>query len=128
MNTVQEPQTVIVTTKNTASLTLGIIALVIGVLSLLVGWIPFLGLFAMPTAIIGLLLAGIGFLIALFKGGKGIGMPLIAGIICVGAFILPILSTGGMSAAITKAMGEASKKVESDRKARDDEETKLKTA
>jgi len=124
----QEPQTVIVTTKNTASLTLGIIALVVGVLSLLVGWIPFLGLLALPTAIIGLLLAGAGFVIALFKGCKGIGMPLLGGIICVGAFILPILSTGGTSAAIAKAVDETSKKLATQRKTQQDEETKAKSA
>lgn len=33
--------TVTVTTKNTASLTLGIIPLILGVLGLIVGWIPF---------------------------------------------------------------------------------------
>jgi len=106
-----EPQTVIVTTKNTASLTLGIIAIVVGVLSLLVGWIPFLGLLAMPTAIIGILLAVVGFIIALFKQFKGVGMPVLGGAICFAAFIVPILSTGGTSAAITKAMQDASKQV-----------------
>jgi hypothetical protein len=129
MNTT-EPQTVIVTTKNTASLTLGIIALVVGVLSLLVGWIPFLGLIAIPAAIIGLLLAGIGFVIALFKSGKGIGMPLLGGVICVGALILPILSTGGTSAAITKAAEESKKSTSStsQKKIQEDVETKAKTA
>lgn len=126
--TSQEAQTVIVTTKNTASLTLGIIALVVGVLSLLVGWIPFLGLLAIPTAIIGLLLAGIGFLIALFKSGKGIGMPILGGVVCVGALILPILSTGGTSAVITKVVDETSKKVTSEMKAQEDTQTQAKTA
>lgn len=129
--TSQEPQTVILTTKNTASLTLGIIALVVGVLSLLVGWIPFLGLLAIPAAIIGLLLAGIGCVIALFKSGKGIGMPLLGGVICVGALTLPILSTGGTSAAITKAAKEASKKSTSSAsqmKVQENDETKEKTA
>src|SRR5687768_1846159 len=93
MSTSPPEQTVIVTTKNTASLTLGIIALVIGVLSLLIGWIPYLGLIALPVAVIGLLLAGIGFGIALVKAGKGIGMPVLGGIICCGAIALPILST-----------------------------------
>jgi len=90
MSTSPPEQTVIVTTKNTASLTLGIIALVIGVLSLLVGWVPYLGLVALPVAVIGLLLAGI----ALVKGGRGFGMPVLGGIICCGGFVLPILSTG----------------------------------
>jgi len=124
----QEPQTVIVTTKNTASLTLGIIAIVVGVLSLLVGWIPFLGLLAIPAAVIGLLLAGIGFVIALFKRGKGFGMPLLGAGICIAAFILPILSTGGTSAAITKAVADTSKQVAAAQQSQEDAEAKEKTA
>jgi hypothetical protein len=93
---------------------------VVGVLSLLVGWIPFLGLLAMPTAIIGLLLAGFGFVIALFKRGKGIGMPLLGAGICIAAFILPILSTGGTSAAITKALQDTSKQITSQEKSQED--------
>ena len=124
----QEPQTVIVTTKNTASLALGIIALVVGVLSLLVGWIPFLGLLAIPTAIIGLILAGIGFVIALFTGCKGIGMPLLAGAICTAAFFLPILSIGSTSEAIAKAVGSNSQKAVSQEKTQEDEEANAKTS
>jgi hypothetical protein len=123
-----EPQTVIVTTKNTASLTLGIIAIVVGVASSLVGWIPFLGLLAMPTAIIGLLLAGIGFVIAFFKGGKGIGLPLLGGGICVAAFILPILSTGSTSVAITKAVADTSKEVAAAQQSQESALAKVKAA
>lgn len=112
-----QPREVIVTTKNTLSLTLGIISLVIGVLAILVGWIPFLGLLAIPFAVIGLFLAGIGGLIALVKGFKGIGMPLLGGFICAVGFILPILSTGATSAAITKAADEVSQDM---KKARED--------
>ncbi|HNU50207.1 MAG TPA: hypothetical protein PKJ98_04730 [Verrucomicrobiota bacterium] len=107
----ETPQTVIVTTKNTASLTLGIIAIVVGVLSLLVGWVPFLGLLAMPTAFIGLLIAGVGFLIALCKRGKGVGMPVLGGLICLAALMVPVLSTGGTSVALTKAVQAESNRV-----------------
>ena len=116
----QEPQTVILTTKNTASLTLGIIAIVVGVLSLLVGWIPLLGLLAIPVAIIGLILAGIGFVIALCKGGKGIGMPLLGGVICVAAFVVPIL----MSALVAQAVGETSIAVAEQKQSHETEESK----
>jgi hypothetical protein len=129
MNTPTPPQTVLLTTNNTASLTLGIVAVVVGVLSLLVGWIPYLGLLAIPAAFIGLLLAGLGFVIALFKGCKGIGMPLLGAAICVAAFILPILSTGGTSAAIStasKAVNEASHKVTSQKQGQADTEAKAK--
>jgi len=123
MSTSPPEQTVIVTTKNTASLTLGITALVVGVLSLLVGWIPFFGLIALPVAVIGLLLAGIGFGIAVVKGGKGIGMPVLGGLICCGAFVLPILTTGGMSALFSKAKDEASRQIASQKAERQRSET-----
>lgn len=102
----------VITAKNTASLVLGIISLVIGVLAIGVGWVPLLGLLAIPFAIVGLLLAGIGALIALFKGFKGIKMPFLGAFICVIGFILPILSTGGTSVALTKAAGEMSQRME----------------
>jgi len=111
----EQSREVIVTTKNTPSLTLGIISIVIGVLGMLVGWIPFIGLLAVPLAIIGLTLAGIGGLIALMKGFKGIGMPLLGGLISVMALVLPILSTGGTSAAITKAVDEVSRSIDESR-------------
>ena len=95
---------------------------------MLVGWIPFLGLLVIPAAIIGLLLAGIGFVIALFKGCKGIGMPLLGVGICIAAFILPILSTGGTSAAITKAVDKTSKQVAAQQGSQGDGEAKAKAA
>ena len=72
---------VAIITKNTPSLVLAIISLVIGVLAILVGWIPFLGLLAIPSAIFGFIIAGIGALIALFKGFKGIKMPSLGGFV-----------------------------------------------
>ncbi len=111
----QQPQEVILTTKNTASLTLGIIATVVGVLALLIGWVPFLGLLAVPVAIVGLSLAFIGVVIALVKNFKGIGMPILGGVICGIAFIVPVVSTGGTSAAITKTIDETHREMESAR-------------
>jgi hypothetical protein len=77
-----------VTTKNTVSLTLGIVAIVVGVVALLIGWVPFLGLFAIPAAIIGFLLAAAGLIVALLKKGKGAGLPIVGLLICVAALIL----------------------------------------
>lgn len=110
-----QPAEVILTTKNTASLTLGIIATVVGVLALLIGWVPFLGLLAVPVAIVGALLALIGVVIALAKKFKGIGMPVLGGVICGIAFIVPIVSTGGTSAAITKSIDDTTREMESAR-------------
>ena len=75
-----------------------------------------------------MLLAGIGLVIALFKSGKGIGMPLLGGAICIAAFVLPIISTGGTSAAITKAVDKSSKMVNSERTAQEDAGMQAKTA
>ena len=108
----QQPQTVIITTKNTASLTLGIIAIVVGVLALLFGWVPFVGLLAVPIALIGGLLALLGIVIAMFKGFRGLGMPLLGAVICFCALILPILSTGGASTAITESLDNASQEIQ----------------
>ncbi len=115
---------VVITTNNTPSLTLGIISIVIGVLAICVGWIPFLGLLAIPFALIGIFLAGIGGLIALFKNFKGIGMTLLGGFICVIGFVLPLASTGGTSAAITKAADEASQSMDQARKEINEEREK----
>jgi hypothetical protein len=105
-----------VTTRNTVSLTLGIVSIVVGVIALLIGWVPFLGLFAIPIAIIGVLMAGAGFLFAVIKKGKGLGLPIVGGLICIAGLIVPILSTGGVSTAFQRAIQEARNKDTSDAK------------
>jgi len=110
-------QEVVVTTKNTGSLTLGIVAIVIGVLALLGGWVPFLGLLAIPFALIGALLAGVGLLLAMVKGFKGAGMPLLGGAICVAAMILPMVMTGSTSVAIAESADEVARELEAKRQA-----------
>lgn len=102
-------QQVIITTKNAVSLTLGIIAIVLAVLALLVGWIPYLGLIAIPFAVIALLLAGIGLLAAIAKAGKGVAMPLLGGLLGTISLAVPIMSTGGTTAAIGTAIDEANR-------------------
>lgn len=98
---------VIVTTKNTVSLTLGIISVILAVLALMIGWIPFLGIIAIPFAIIALILAVIGFAAALFKGGRGLGMPIAGSILSIMAIGLPILMTGGAATTMAVAADEA---------------------
>lgn len=106
----QPSQEVVITYKNTVSVTLGIISTVIGVLALLFGWIPFFGLLAIPFAVIGGLFALLGIIIALFKRLRGAGLPLLGGAICTAAVILPLVSTGGTSAAINEAIDEVQEK------------------
>lgn len=98
--------------QNSASLVLGIIALVFGSLALLVGWIPFLGLLAIPVAVLGGLLALIGLVIALVKNGRGIILPLVGGAVCGLAFFIPLLSTGAVSEGIAEAVDEVEREIE----------------
>jgi hypothetical protein len=79
--------------ENVVSLTLGIIGVVIGVLALLSGWIPYLGLAAIPIACIGLLLSGMGVGFACLKKFKSIELPILGCLICIGAIVLPICSS-----------------------------------
>ena len=99
----ERPQEVVVINRNTASTTLGIISLVCGALALLGGWVPFLGLLAIPIALVGGLFAGLGLIIALFKGFRGASMPLLGGAICVVATIVPLFSTGYATVALADA-------------------------
>ena len=87
------PQTVILTTKNTASLTLGIVSVALGSITLLFGWIPFVGLIAIPIAALGAMVALIGGIVAIGKGFKGFGMPATGGLICIFAITVSMTST-----------------------------------
>lgn len=116
------PQEVSLTTKNTASLTMGIAAIVVGIFALLFGWVPFLGLFAIPVAVLGIVLAGIGLLLAVMRKFKGAGLPLLGGVLSIAGVGVPILSTGGASIAITEtaehvstAMDTARERIEQER-------------
>ena len=98
---------VVVTTKNTLSLTLGLIAVVFGALALVFGWIPFLGLLAIPVAGIGGVLALLAAVIALAKGFKGMGMPLLGVLLCGAGVVMPIAMTGGVSRAVAESADRA---------------------
>lgn len=101
-----------ITTKNTASLTLGIIACVLGTVALLVSWVPFLGVFGLPLAGIGLLLALIGVVAAVVKG-KGFTMPVLGGFLCglsVAVFVM-------MTAGATRALSDAAERSKAERSA-----------
>lgn len=83
-----------------AALALGIIGTVLGALALIGSWIPVLGLIAIPIALVGGLLAGIGFIISMASGGKSIATPLIGIALCVLSVVVAILATGGFAAAL----------------------------
>lgn len=97
-------QTVELTTKNTGSLTLGIISVVMGSMGLLFCWIPILGLAALPLAGVGGFLACLGCLLALMKKGRGFGMPLIGGAICGMAIVIAVVVTGTSAVAMSEVV------------------------
>lgn len=102
-----ESTTVTVRTRNSASMIMGTIALVLGVLAALVAWIPFLGVVAIPVALVGGLLAAIGAFVALIKGFQGMVLPLVAGVVCVGAIVLAWVVTGKSADAWTESTRRA---------------------
>lgn len=104
-----EPTTVTVTTKNTPSLTMGIISIVLGVLGMLISWVPFIGMLAIPVAVIGIILAIIGLVLAAVKRA-GWSMPVLGGIICGIAIAISISVTGAASAVVSKAIDESNKR------------------
>lgn len=118
----QNRQVVEITTKNTPALTLGIISLVLGVLALLAGWIPYIGLVAIPISLIGGLLAFIGLILALANGMKGFSMPLVGGLVCTGGLALPIFITGTTTATLAQAADTAAKKMQEERISRERED------
>jgi hypothetical protein len=101
------PETVTVATRNSTSFVLGILALLLGVGGLLVGWIPYLGLLAVPVAAVGLLLAFLGVLIALFKRMRGAVMPLVGGLVSTGALVLSVVTTTKTAESINQQIGDA---------------------
>ncbi|MBN2582533.1 MAG: DUF308 domain-containing protein [Planctomycetes bacterium] len=116
MNTPPRPrgQTVHVHTHQAKSVNgLGVAALVLGILAAIVCWIPLVNLVSIPLAGIGLLLAVIGFLIALTGRKSGVGMPVSGAIVCIVAILVPILmlvGVIGVAGAGAAAIEEANRK------------------
>lgn len=52
---------------------LGVASLILGTLAFLICWVPLLGILGIPLSALGLLLGAIGFIVALTRGGAGIG-------------------------------------------------------
>lgn len=87
------------TQKDRPSNSLGIAAIVLGILAFLICWIPLIGLIGVPLSGLGMILALIGLLAALFRGGTGIGYPIAA--VAINGLAL------FMAISITMATGEA---------------------
>jgi hypothetical protein len=87
---------------------LGTASLVLGILACLVCWIPFLGMLAIPVAIIGIILAAIGFLIGIFRKSSK-GGAIAGGITCLLAIVISVSVTGKTAAVISESLAKADK-------------------
>lgn len=96
-----------------ASHSLGIASLILGVLAFLICWVPLLGLLGLPLSLLGILLGGIGTLIALFRKGSGIGFPIAGTALSLLSAITVVAITGAAATAVHqlgKAIDESSSK------------------
>ena len=86
---------------------LGIASLVLGIGACVFCWIPFLGLFVIPFAAIGLLLAVIGITAAIVGKKSSLFFPVSGAVVCVVATLIALFVTGGISRLIVKQADQA---------------------
>ncbi len=86
------PQTVSVEKRGVSPL--GIASLVLGIMACVICWIPFLGLFAIPVALIGLVLAFIGVVIAAMNKKTDFVFSISGGIVCILSVCIALVTTG----------------------------------
>lgn len=91
-----------------ASHSLGIASLVLGIIAFLICWIPFLGLLGLPLSVLGVVLGGVGLLLAFVRKGSGIGFS-IAG---TALSLLSAFVVIGITTATVKSLEEASAKAQ----------------
>ena len=72
---------------------LGVASLVIGIVALLISWVPLIGLMVLPLAVIGLILGGVGIVMATTNRRSGVGFPIAGAAVCLLAAIVPVLLT-----------------------------------
>ena len=85
----------------------GVASLIVAILAVLLCWLPLLGMIAIPLAIIALLLGFIGLLVSLIGGRSGVGFPVAGAFTAILAIFVQVLVTGGMMAAVGKAVVKA---------------------
>lgn len=90
------PKNVSVEVKRGAS-PLGIGSVVLGIMGCVICWIPFFGLFAIPVAMIGFILAFAGVVMAGMNRKTGFVFPISGGILCVLAMCIALVITGALT-------------------------------
>ncbi len=88
-----KPQSVSVEIKRGVS-PMGIASLVLGIIGCVICWIPLLGLFAIPIALIGLVLAFVGIVMAAINKKTGFVFPISGGIVCILCVCIAVVTTG----------------------------------
>ncbi|MFH0772616.1 MAG: hypothetical protein V1933_08365 [Candidatus Omnitrophota bacterium] len=83
---------------------LGIAALVMGIIACLFCWIPFLGLLAIPLALIGILLAFAGFIMAIVNKKTGFVFPISGGLVCLLSVFIAFAITGGCANIVSETV------------------------
>ena len=83
--------------KRTSSL--GVVSLVLGVVGFLLCWIPLVGILTIPVSGLGLLLGGIGVLVAILRRGSGIAYPIAGTAVCALAFAIGSIQVAAIGAA-----------------------------
>lgn len=92
-----------------AAHSLGIASLVLGSLAFLICWIPLLGVMGIPLSGLGVLMGGVGVIIAIVRKGRGIGFS-IAG---TGTCLLALVVAFAVNAAVfatAQSLADAAKK------------------
>jgi len=85
---------------------LGVASLVLGIVAFLFCWVPLIGILTIPVAALGLLLGGIGLVVAFLRRGSGIGYPIAGGVVSGMALAIGVAQVGAISATVS-AVDEA---------------------
>lgn len=104
--------------QSSAAHSLGISSVILGILGLLICWIPLIGLLGVPLSGLGLLLGGIGLVIAFARKGSGIGFPVAGASICG----LALLICFAVNAAVVSGAAGVAKAASDRVKARQEQE------
>jgi hypothetical protein len=89
---------------------IGVSALVLGIIAALIAWVPFLGLVAIPVALLGALLGAIGLIYGLLTRRGKVVTSSIGLALCLGSVLLSVAMTGSVANQIGVAMKEAQQK------------------
>jgi hypothetical protein len=89
---------------------IGVAALVLGIIAAMIAWVPFLGLIAIPVAVLGALLGAIGLIYGLISGRGKVATSSVGLALSCGSIVLSVAMTGTAANRISEAMKEAQQK------------------